>query len=102
MRSLQSFLFWRAITLASMKNEQMREAGFEDEAKDPFTNQPVQIHFGRPDFEDIFSKILIARPVDHSVYACAPSRLCGAVSKICDNITVKTPYKFELFTEVFE
>jgi respiratory burst oxidase len=57
LQNFHSFLFWRAMLLLSVKNYERVEKGLES-GNDPFTNCPVRIFFGRPNFEVLFERIL--------------------------------------------
>lgn len=67
---MHSFLFWRALMLLG---KQSKERDSKETYNDPFTNSPVKVTFGRPNFESLFCKILEREKTSHYVYACAPA-----------------------------
>lgn len=74
LKSFHSFLFWRALILMGVKNHEAVKAG-EKDFKDPFTDSPIRIFFGRPDFDSLFIKIVDKHKANQYVYTCAPKKL---------------------------
>ena len=101
LKSFHSYLFWRALLLLSLKNSMKARLGINVE-EDPFTNSPVRIQFGRPDFEKLFEKILAKNRANHNVYVCAPQIISRQVEKVCTRFTKRSGFQFVLNTETFE
>ena len=72
--------------------KQNKERNGIDQYNDPFTNSPVRVSFGWPNFESLFCKILEREKTNHYVYACAPAPMCDHIEKVCDRITAKNGY----------
>jgi len=86
--------------LIGRQNKERENKGLEVIA-DPFTNSPVRITFGRPNFERLFCKILEREKTTHYVYACAPAGMCSHIGKVCDRITSWNGYPFVFNAEQF-
>lgn len=82
--TLASFLFWRAFKLYEQRKLEDVEGG--SIYSNPLTDGPVQINFGRPDFEGLFNEIAVQEPYIHYVYGCAPDMITSAVNSVCAKI----------------
>ena len=99
--NFHSFLFWRSMMLLSVKNCDISLKRKKKKVSDPFTNSPVIIKFGRPDFEQIFQEIHKSQNCNQNVYACAPQTLCNHLDKVCKEVSSKSGFKFNFNPETY-
>ena len=88
--TLCSFLFWRAMTLLSMKNDREHGKGLS-----------LCVNLGRPKFDRLLGNMLMNTDEPNSyVYACGPSVMTTSVESLCIEKSTqdkKLIFNYEIF-----
>lgn len=95
----ESFLFWRAISLLSLKNS--GKAAKDGAETYPFAGCPFRINLGRCDFDDLFEKIALEEKTEQHVYSCTGNVVYNLVNSAVRNAEMTTGYKFHYHPEKY-
>ena len=97
--SVDNFLFWRSLG----KYQKFKEKSKIKSCIDFLTNLPIQVNYGRPEFEKYFEESRKKQKTskDFYVYACGPVPILESVDKACKKMNENNKTKFIFFPEKF-